>query len=104
MTGELLARLASLRGPEFDAVAPTQADGRLQPLCALYARDACLPVAERLIRTGELRPRSLLSQVRTRLVAFEELADLDGAGLLFSNVNTPDDYRRALGYANEGEG
>ena len=104
VTGEMLSRLASLRGPETDAVAPTQADGRRQPLCALYARDACLPVVERLIREGELRPRALLSEVRTRLVAFEELADLDGSRLFFSNVNTPEDYRLALGYANEGEG
>lgn len=104
VTGELLARLASLRGPEMDAVAPTQADGRRQPLCALYAREACLPVVERLIGTGELRPRALVSEVRTRIVAFEEVADLEGSGLFFSNVNTPEDYRRALGYANEGEG
>jgi len=104
VTGELLARLASLRGPETDAVAPVQADGRRQPLCALYARDACLPVVEGLIRADELRPRALLSRVRTRLVAFEELADLEGSRLFFSNVNTPDDYRRALDYENEGEG
>lgn len=104
VTGELLARLASLRGPGVEAIAPTQEDGRRQPLCALYARDACLPVVERLILAGELRPRALLSQVRSRLVGFEELKDLDGSGLFFSNVNTPEDYRRALGYANEGEG
>lgn len=104
VTGALLARLASLRGPGVEAVAPTQADGRRQPLCALYARDACLPVVESLIRADELRPRALLSRVRERPVAFEELADLDGSKLFFSNVNTPDDYRRALDYANKGEG
>jgi len=103
VTGALLERLASLRGPGVEAVAPTQPDGRRQPLCALYSRDACLPVVERLIRADELRPRVLLSQVRTRHVAFEELKDMDGSGLFFSNVNTPEDYRRALGYANAGE-
>src|ERR1700753_528520 len=37
-----------------DAVAPVQEDGRHQPLCAIYARAACLTVAEELIREGDL--------------------------------------------------
>jgi molybdopterin-guanine dinucleotide biosynthesis protein A len=49
VTGGLFARLAALSGPDFDAVAPRQRDGRAQPLCALYARDACLHAAERLL-------------------------------------------------------
>jgi molybdopterin-guanine dinucleotide biosynthesis protein A len=99
VTGALLERLASLRadGAEAaDAVAPTQPDGRPQPLCALYARSACLPAAERLILTDELRPRVLLRQVRTRWVGFGELEDLEGSEHFFRNVNTPEDYRRAL--------
>ncbi|HEV2862909.1 MAG TPA: molybdenum cofactor guanylyltransferase [Pyrinomonadaceae bacterium] len=96
VTGELLARLASFRDSSTDAVAPTQEDGRPQPLCALYARDPCLRMAEDLIRTGELRPRALLRQIKTRWVGFEELEDLGGAGLFFRNVNTPEDYGRAL--------
>ena len=96
VTGELLARLASFRGSEFDAVAPRQADGRAQPLCALYARDACLPAAERLLRAGELRPRVLLAEVRTRWVGPDELADLPGSARFFTNVNTPADYEQAV--------
>lgn len=95
VTGGLLARLSSLRGEAFDAVAPLQPDGRQQPLCALYSRDACLKVAEELILAGELRPRALLKRVRTRWVAFEELADLPGSDLFFRNVNTPEDYEQA---------
>src|SRR3954465_4139543 len=34
VTGELFVRLPSLR-ENFDAIAPVQPDGRLQPLCAL---------------------------------------------------------------------
>ncbi len=103
VTGGLLARLASFRASVTDAVAPTQEDGRPQPLCAFYARDPCLRTAEDLIRMGELRPRALLRQVRTRWVRFEELEDLGGAGLFFRNVNTPEDYRRALDEAKPGE-
>ena len=94
-TGELFARLASLRGADVDAVAPLQEDGRPQPLCALYAAAHCLGAAERLIRAGELRPRVLLQTLRTRWVQFEELSDLDGSRLFFKNVNTPADYEEA---------
>lgn len=94
-TGALFERLASFRGPALDAVAPLQEDGRPQPLCALYAPSRCLPVAEELIRAGELRPRALLSRVRTRWVAWDELKDLDGSARFFLNLNTPADYERA---------
>ena len=94
VTGELFVRLASLR-ENFEAVVPVQRDGRRQPLCALYrARPAGERAAE-LIAAGERRPRALLDQLRTRLVAFDELSDLAGAELFFTNVNTPEDYALA---------
>lgn len=94
VTAGLFERLASLRAEDADAVAPVQEDGRPQPLCALYAA-ACLDVAERLIRSGELRPRALLHTVRARWVPFAELSDLEGSDLFFNNVNTPRDYEEA---------
>jgi molybdenum cofactor guanylyltransferase len=96
VTAELFERLASLRGRDVEAVAPVQDDGRPQPLCALYAAAPCLETAERLIRAGELRPRALLREVRTRWVPFHELSDLDGSDLFFANVNTPADYEKAV--------
>lgn len=96
LTGALYGRLVSLAGEEFDAVVPVQPDGRLQPLCAIYRRRACLAAATRLLEAGERKPRALLEAVRTRLVPFDRLADLDGSPLFFSNVNTPDDFAEAL--------
>ena len=95
VTAELLERLASYRREGCEAVAPVQEDGRPQPLCALYAADVCRAVAEESIRAGELRPRALLGRVRTRWVAFEELADLPGSAHFFRNVNTPSDFAEA---------
>jgi len=95
VTPALFARLDSLRGEDSEAVAPVQADGRPQPLCALYDAAACVGVAEGLLRAGELRPRALLRRVRTRWVAFEELSDLGGSSLFFCNINTPSDYEEA---------
>lgn len=99
VTAQLFARLASLRDTATDAVAPVQADGRLQPLSTLYARASCLGVAEQLIDAGELRPRVMLKMVRTRLVNINELSDLDGASHFFLNVNTPEDYAFARSHA-----
>ena len=97
VTGELLARLASMRDETTDAVVPLQEDGRVQPLCALYRARVCLGQVEEMIRAGELRPRALLSRVRARRVAFGELRDLEGSTRFFLNVNTPEDYARAIG-------
>ena len=94
-TGELLAHLASLREAGVEAVAPRQEDGRPQPLCAFYAREVCLTVAERMLRGDERRPRALLAEVRTRWVEFAELSGLTGAENFFLNVNTPHDLARA---------
>lgn len=94
VTTSLFARLASLR-EEFEAVAPTQRDGRPQPLCALYARAPGLARAEQLIESNERKPIVLLQSMRTRWVSFGELADLAGADHFFDNINTPEDYERA---------
>ena len=94
VTGELFVRLAALR-ENFDAVVPVQADGRWQPLCALYRASATRLRAAHLIAEGERRPRALLKMLRTRQVAFEELSDLQGADRFFTNINTPEDYANA---------
>jgi molybdopterin-guanine dinucleotide biosynthesis protein A len=55
--------------------------------------------AEELIVSGERRVGALFQAVRARRVAAAELADIEGAHLFFTNVNTPQDYagaRRAL--------
>jgi molybdenum cofactor guanylyltransferase len=94
VTSKLWRRLDGFR-EDYDAVAPIQEDGRPQPLCALYRIDPCLSVADRLIKSGERKPVSLLQSVQTRWVAFAEVADLAGASRFFDNINTPADYKRA---------
>ncbi|HEX8707434.1 MAG TPA: molybdenum cofactor guanylyltransferase [Pyrinomonadaceae bacterium] len=103
VTGELFVRLGEMRG-DFDAVVPIQEDGRPQPLCALYRTRPCGQLAEELVRAGERRPRALLERVRTRRVAFAELAHLEGANSFFTNVNTPGDYADAREKEGEKQG
>jgi len=97
MTGQFFERLASMRNDGLDAIVPIQEDGRVQPLSALYRARVCLEQLEEMIRTNELRPRLLVSRVRSRRVRFEELRGLKDSSRLFLNVNTHEDYRRALG-------
>lgn len=91
-SGELFERLASLRDEKFDAIVPVQPDGKRQPLCALYRREACLPIVETMIRGDDWSLRNLLRCVKTRFISFDEISDLRNAELFFFNVNTPEDY------------
>ena len=97
LTGDLFARLwqYTSEGEPFDAIVPIQPDLRPQPLCGIYRRDSCSAAAVQLIAEDEHKPRALLAKVRTRWVAFDEIADLPGAEHFFLNVNTPLDYERA---------
>ena len=95
VTDKLLLRLAHLRSG-FEAVAPIQENGIPQPLCALYRVDPSLDQACEMIKRGERRPFALLQSLRTRWVGFDELSDLDSAEYFFDNINTPDDYARAI--------
>lgn len=94
VTRNLFEKLKSFADEPIDAIVPIQADGRPQPVCALYRRAACLPEIERLVSAGEHTPRALLANVRTRFVQSPELGDLPGAENFFLNMNTPEDFER----------
>jgi molybdopterin-guanine dinucleotide biosynthesis protein A len=91
VTAELFNYLAALRS-NHDAVVPVQADGRPQPLAALYRIDPCRQRAAELIESGRRRPLDLLELVNTHWVPFNDLRNLDQAEKFFVNINTPDDY------------
>jgi molybdopterin-guanine dinucleotide biosynthesis protein A len=78
-------------------VAVIEIDGFPHPLSAVYRRST-LPHIEALLAADRLRPVFLYDAVRTRRVRPEEItADADLKTL--RNLNTPDDYRRALAEA-----
>jgi molybdopterin-guanine dinucleotide biosynthesis protein A len=92
LTGRFLAYLTSV-GPDADVTIPRPRHG-YQPLCAVYGR-ACLDPLRRRLAGGTLRAQDLTADVRTRELGPDELAPFDLDGVLFFNVNTPEDYRRA---------
>jgi len=95
VTTQLFAHLKNHADDTVDAVVPVQADGRPQPVCALYRRSTCLPEIDKLVAAGEHTPRALLADVRTRYVEFLELCDLPAAEHFFFNVNSPADLKKA---------
>jgi molybdopterin-guanine dinucleotide biosynthesis protein A len=92
VTPELL--LALVAWPEADAVVPRTGD-TCHPLCALYRRDAVLPVARSRLAAGELRLRDLLGALDTSYLDGRELDRVDPEGVALTDVNTPDDLSRA---------
>lgn len=96
----LIARLAALRGGDHDIAVP-HTDGHFHPLAAIYAC-TCLAHIDALLAADRLRPFFLYERVRTAvcnaptLLADPDLATADPALRSFENINTPDDYARAL--------
>ena len=75
-------------------IAVMEIDGFTHPLSAVYRRST-LPVVEDLLSQDRLRPVFLFDAVKTRRVRPAEMtADPDLQTL--RNLNTQDDYRRAL--------
>jgi molybdenum cofactor guanylyltransferase len=93
LTAPFLSRLAEL-GANAEAVVPRDVNGP-HPLCASYTRR----VAERLrtrIEAGALRIIDALGDLQVRDLGPDELVPFNQDGRLLLNVNTPDDYERAL--------
>jgi molybdenum cofactor guanylyltransferase len=91
----LLAR--ALEADAADVVVPRSGD-RLHPLCATYNRRVREAV-DRRVASGTLAVQALFDEVRIDVVEPEVVATFDPDGVLFWNVNTPDEYERACARA-----
>jgi molybdopterin-guanine dinucleotide biosynthesis protein A len=77
-----------------DALVPRQNHVPV-PVCAFYSK-RCLGAVEASLDKGILVATRFLTEVDVRWVEDEELSSLDPTGLALTNLNTPDDYRKAL--------
>ena len=66
----------------------------LQPMHAIYAT-GCLPHIEALMREGNLKILDFFDKVRLKEVGSEEVARFDPRGIMFFNINTPQDLEEA---------
>lgn len=92
-----VSRMIELAGDDYD-IAVMEIDGFPHPLSAVYRR-AVLPRVEALLAQDRLRPVFLFDAVRTRRVRPDEMLAADPELRTLRNLNTPDDYRQALGDA-----
>ena len=74
-----------------DVVIPSTPDG-LEPLHAVYRRDACLPVISSALAAGQMKMVGWLPEVSVRIVLPEEVAYFDPDGLAFWNLNTLEEF------------
>lgn len=81
----------------WDVVVP-EWEGRLNPLHAVYAT-ALAGTYRRLLDAGRSRPVDAYPEARVRVVREEEIRRLDPLGRSLTNMNSPEEYERALAEA-----
>ena len=93
LRAELASSLCAML-EHYDAVVPEIA-GLVQPLHAVY-RKRCIAAINSMIAAGQARLAQVVQALSVRKVGEQELRALDPELLSFINVNTPEDYQRAL--------
>lgn len=96
-----LARALLDRSEGYDVTVP-EWEGRLHPLHAIY-RASVQPLLARQLAEGRRRLMDLFPQVRTRTVTEGEIRGIDPEGHSLLNINTPEEYQRALEWWNRRE-
>ena len=84
-----IARLEQFATEQYDAVVPMHDENakRIEPLAALYRRDAFVREGLPVLLGGEGKMRLVIDRLRTRFVPVDDER-------AFANVNTPDDYAK----------
>lgn len=93
INSEMIEYIISHRGGEATVPAPS---GVPEPLMAVYTKSASEKM-RKCISEGRASMRDMLRLLDTRLIGDEDIRNIDPEGLSFVNINTPDDYNRALG-------
>ena len=85
--GEIRPPPLAARGVEVELVHAFP-DRGIEPLCAAFRVTTALPRVQTALLANRLRLTSAIEGLR--------IATLDADAEMFTNVNTPDDYERAL--------
>lgn len=88
---EMLFRRAE--SSNVDAVIPLAADGREQPLCAVYNKSMVEPL-RRAVDSGTAKVTAAIGGANVAHLLPPEYAALDPSGEMLLNVNRPDDLLR----------
>lgn len=94
-----VVRLVVDRAEEGDVVVP-RVGGQYETMHAVYRKTCLTPMAERL-RAGRLKIAGFFDTVRVVEIDETEISRYADPAVVFMNVNTPEDLRRARGLAGE---
>ena len=78
-----------------DEIAVPRMEGYYHPLAGVY-RTSLIDAARELVAEERLRPLFLIEQSKTRVIAEQELREVDPGLDSLRNLNTPADYENAL--------
>lgn len=96
---ELLRFQARLLDDEQADIVVPAGEAGLEPLHALYRTATCLPAAQAALQRGDWKLSGWFERVRTRVVTRAEWESFDPQHVIFTNLNTPDDFQKAEAYA-----
>jgi molybdopterin-guanine dinucleotide biosynthesis protein A len=82
-----------------DVVVPSSDKG-LEPLHAVYRKETSLPAVKEALDSGERRLVSWFHNVKVRILTQKETIPYDPGGLMFLNINTPEEFSKAEKLAN----
>lgn len=92
---ELIGALADrVEAEALDVCVPREERG-IEPLCAVWRRDACAPVAQELLACDRQRIRCLINRVQAGYMDEPQIVKAAGSTLCFENVNTPEEFAAA---------
>ncbi len=92
---ELIGVLADrVEAEALDVCVPREERG-IEPLCSVWRRDACAPVAQELLVCDRQRIRCLINRVQAGYLDEPQIVKAAGSTLCFENVNTPEEFAAA---------
>lgn len=91
---EFLNFLTSIARESKATVIVPKANGGFQPLCAVY-RKPFAAIAEKALRTKQLKIDPLFPADSTRIVTEQEIRDAGFDPAILANLNTKEEYERA---------
>ena len=95
VSSELIGALAGcVEAEALDVCVPREERG-IEPLCAVWRRDACAPVAQELLACDRQRIRCLINRVQAGYMDEPQIVKVAGSTLCFENVNTPEEFAAA---------
>ena len=79
---------------DADVVIPNSGGG-LEPMHAIYRRESCIPKIKAAIDADQWKLISWFPQVKVCILQPDEIKQYDLCGLVFWNLNTPEEFAQA---------